>query len=86
MKTKSRPKIDPPKPGSKIEKLVSVLINEGGTVQALSTNLGWLPHTTRAALTRLKQRGYRVERTLVEGATESVYRIEANPTRKTSSR
>ncbi len=86
MKTKSKQKIDPPKPGSKIDKLVTVLINEGGTVQALSTNLGWLPHTTRAALTRLKQRGYRVERTLVEDAAESIYRIETRPTRKATSR
>ncbi|MFN3630901.1 MAG: DUF3489 domain-containing protein [Casimicrobiaceae bacterium] len=86
MKTKLRPKIDPPKPGCKLEKLVIALINQGGTVRSLSTNLGWLPHTTRAALTRLKQRGYRVERTLVEGSTVSIYRIEKSPTRKTSSR
>jgi len=79
MKSKSRPKIDPPKPGCKLEKLVTVLINEGGTVRKLSTNLGWLPHTTRAALTRLKQRGYKVERKLVDGAKESIYKIEARP-------
>lgn len=86
MKTKSIPKIDPPKPGSKIDKLVTTLINEGGTVRALSTNLGWLPHTTRAALTRLKQRGYRVERTQVECSGESIYRIETKPARKSTSR
>lgn len=86
MKTKSIPKIDPPKPGSKIDKLVTTLINESGTVRVLSTKLGWLPHTTRAALTRLKQRGYKVERTIVEGATESVYRIETKLTRTTRPR
>jgi hypothetical protein len=86
MNTKSRLKIDPPKPGCKIDKLVTVLSNEGGTVRALSTSLGWLPHTTRAALTRLKQRGYNVERKLVEGTKESIYRIETKPTRKASSR
>ena len=86
MKTQSRPKIDPPKAGCKLEKLVTVLINEGGTVRKLSTNLGWLPHTTRAALTRLKQRGYQVERTLVEETTESTYKIDARPTRKAGSR
>jgi hypothetical protein len=85
MKTKSRPKIDPPKPGSKIDRLVSVLTNEGGTVLALSTDFNWLPHTTRAALTRLKQRGYQVERTLIEGGKESIYRIETKPTRKSGS-
>ena len=85
MKTKSRPKIDPPKPGCKIDWLVTVLTNEGGSVRTLSTDLGWLPHTTRAALTRLKQRGYQIKRTLVEGAKESVYRIETKTTRKTGS-
>lgn len=86
MKTKSRPNINPPKPGCKIDKLVAALSNEGGTVRALSTHLGWLPHTTRAALTRLKQRGYKVERKLVYGATESTYKIEVRSTRKAGSR
>lgn len=86
MSTKSKPKIDPPKPGSKIDKLVTVLINQGGSIRVLSTHLGWLPHTTRAALTRLKQRGYQVERSLVEGARESIYKIETRTARKASSR
>jgi lambda repressor-like predicted transcriptional regulator len=86
MKTQARPKIDPPKPGCKIDRLVTALTNEGGSVRALSTELGWLPHTTRAALTRLKQRGYQIKRSLVEGAKESIYRIETKSTRRASSR
>ena len=34
---------------------------------------GWLPHTTRAALTGLRKRGYAIERSAGEGG--SVYRI-----------
>jgi DNA-binding transcriptional regulator PaaX len=30
---------------------------------------GWQPHTTRAALTRLRQRGYALERREGEGRT-----------------
>jgi hypothetical protein len=35
---------------------------------------GWLPHTTRAALTGLRQKGYAITRTKEAGG-ESVYRI-----------
>ena len=33
---------------------------EGATLEDLSAAAGWLPHTTRAAITRLRQRGYDV--------------------------
>ena len=33
---------------------------EGATLDDLTAASGWLPHTTRAALTRLRQRGYDV--------------------------
>lgn len=84
MTTTPRPKLDPPKPGSKLDKLVSALISDGSTIRGLSNDLGWLPHTTRAALTRLKKRGYLVERIASEGAAESIYRIKTKPARKAS--
>ncbi len=34
---------------------------------------GWLPHTTRAALTGLRKRGYAVNREVADGG--SVYRV-----------
>ena len=35
---------------------------------------GWLPHTTRAALTGLRKRGYRIERQRSDEG-KSIYRI-----------
>jgi hypothetical protein len=35
---------------------------------------GWLPHTTRAALTGLRQRGYAIVRVRIDGG-DSIYRI-----------
>src|SRR5271163_1842209 len=40
----------------------------------LTQATGWLPHTTRAALTGLRKRGYAVIRERI-GAGDSVYRI-----------
>jgi hypothetical protein len=44
----------------------------------LTQATGWLPHTTRAALTGLRQRGYAVFRERI-GAGDSVYRISDAP-------
>lgn len=82
MKPTTKLKTNPPKQGSKLDTLVRVLIHQGGTILALSTDLSWLPHTTRAALTRLKQRGYKVERTFAEGSAEAIYRIKIKPAEK----
>jgi DNA-binding IclR family transcriptional regulator len=42
--------------------LITLLSTESGVdIASLSTALGWLPHTTRAALTRLRQAGYGLE-------------------------
>ncbi len=35
--------------------------------------MGWLPHTVRAALTRLRQRGFQIERVREDGVSR--YRI-----------
>ena len=45
----------------------------GATLDALVEATGWLPHTTRAALTGLRKRGFSIERAR-EGEA-SVYRI-----------
>jgi Protein of unknown function (DUF3489) len=48
--------------------------SEGATILALTEATGWLPHTTRAALTGIRKRGFAVvsERS---GAGDSVYRL-----------
>ena len=41
--------------------------------KAIVETLGWLPHTVRAALTRLRQQGFRIERVREDGVSR--YRI-----------
>ena len=50
----------------------------GATLNALVEATGWLPHTTRAALTGLRKRGFSIERTREEGS-DSIYRIVSAP-------
>jgi hypothetical protein len=53
---------------TKIAMLIALLAaDEGTTLDQMVTATGWLPHTTRAALTRLKARGYDVTSVKVDG-------------------
>ena len=67
--------LKPPKTGSKLAKLSLLLKGEGRTLKALSKSLGWQPHTVRAAMTRLRQRGYEIERVPGEGAKPTVFQL-----------
>lgn len=62
---------------SKTDQLKSLLNKpEGMTVEALSGKLGWQSHTTRAALTRLKQAGFSLEKLApTDGSRQANYRI-----------
>ena len=63
-----------PRPGSKQALVVDLLSRPyGATLPDLVAATGWLAHTTRAALTGLRKRGYAIER--VVGDDGSVYRI-----------
>jgi DNA-binding MarR family transcriptional regulator len=51
----------PTRPGGKLGDLLDALaMPRGATLDELAAASGWLPHTTRAALTRLRQRGFDV--------------------------
>jgi hypothetical protein len=55
-------------PETKVATLIALLIRpEGATLDQMVVATGWQPHTTRAALTRLKSRGYVVASGKVEG-------------------
>lgn len=56
------PATDPAgKPASKIQKVIDLLERPDGTsLDELISATGWQPHTTRAALTGLKKKGYSV--------------------------
>lgn len=71
------PALDQPRAGSKQSLLVGMLLHpEGATIDAMMTATGWLPHTTRAALTGLRKRGFAIVRRSRETAA-SVYAIAA---------
>lgn len=64
-----------PRTGSKQALIVDMLSKEQGvTIDALIKATGWLPHTTRAALTGLRKRGFALER-VPQTPGASLYRI-----------
>jgi len=72
--------ITPPRKGTKQEKLVALLCRKtGATLAQISERLGWQRHTSSAAMTGLKKRGYIIERVSEEGKT-SRYIIRATLT------
>jgi hypothetical protein len=68
-----------PRDGSKLALVIELLRRaDGATIVDLTQATGWLPHTTRAALTGLRKRGYAVIRDRI-GPGDSVYRISDAP-------
>jgi hypothetical protein len=64
-----------PRQGSKLAEVMAMLGRKQGVgIEELTSATGWLPHTTRAALTGLRKRGYAIERSRTEKGG-SVYRI-----------
>ncbi len=67
-----------PKAGSKRTLILALMQREqGATIGDLVGVTGWLPHTTRAALTGLRKSGVAIARTRAPEADASVYRIDA---------
>jgi hypothetical protein len=65
---------------TKRNRLVRLLkASAGREIAALSRELGWQPHTTRAALTRLRQAGYAIEKLPPQNNSGSRYRIAGEP-------
>jgi hypothetical protein len=62
--------------GSKRALIISLLQRtEGATLDDLIAATGWLPHTTRAALTGLRKTGLTIERSRPGQSSVSIYRI-----------
>jgi hypothetical protein len=65
-----------PRTGTKINHVINMLRQpEGATFGAIIEATGWLPHTTYAALTGLRKRGYSLERSRNDAAGPSIYRL-----------
>jgi Protein of unknown function (DUF3489) len=68
-----------PRSGTKLALVIEMLCaKKGATLDMLIGATGWLPHTTRAALTGLRKRGFSIERTREKGS-DSIYRIVSAP-------
>jgi hypothetical protein len=73
----------PPRSGTKQALIITLLQRQqGATIDDLMEATQWLPHTTRAALTGLRKRGYEVAKGKGEDG-KTVYRIdsEAEPSK-----
>ena len=69
----------PPKPPSKTSLILDMIQREEGTtLEQMVEATGWLPHTTRAALTGLRKKGHAIIRTKVDEVTR--YTIAAGAT------
>jgi hypothetical protein len=69
-----------PRDSSKLALVICLLQRtDGATIPNLTEATGWLPHTTRAALTGLRKRGYAVIRKRID-MKDSVYRIAGHST------
>ena len=67
---------DPQRPRGKLESVLSAIeANSGATLEELVAATSWLPHTTRAAISRLRQRGYAIR--LMEQGGRKAYRLAA---------
>ena len=66
---------DQPAASTKRAKLIAMLERpEGASVTEIGQRLGWLPHTVRASITGLRQRGRAVTRGK-DADDRSVYRL-----------
>lgn len=68
------------KPKTKKAQLIQMLSRKtGANVSTISEKLGWLPHTTRAALTGLRKAGFEISAEKPGNGQPSQYRIVTNP-------
>ena len=65
---------------TKKARLIALLSRKSGAdVPSLSKTLGWLPHTTRAALTGLRKAGYEITAVKAGNGKPSRYQIIGAP-------
>ncbi len=68
------------KPATKKAQLVEMLRRKtGADVSTISEKFGWLPHTTRAALSGLRKAGFELTSTKPAKGGPARYRIVASP-------
>ena len=74
-----------PRGGTKLARVVELLQQDrGASIDELIVVTGWLPHTTRAALTGLRKRGFVTAIDRSDKKRGSIYRVERSPTAEDS--
>ena len=69
-----------PKPPSKTSLILGMMQrDDGATLEQMVEATGWLPHTTRAAMTGLRKKGHAIIRTKVDGVTRYTIAAGATP-------
>jgi Protein of unknown function (DUF3489) len=69
-----------PRGGTKLAQVVELLQQDrGASIAELIVVTGWLPHTTRAALTGLRKRGFVTAIDRSDKERGSIYRVEKRP-------
>lgn len=77
MTSKQTKEIRTPRAGSKQAKLVAMLSRKNGiTLSKASETLKWQKHTTSAAMTGLRKRGYKIDR-VDRDKKENIYVIRS---------
>lgn len=75
----SSPGASRPKESSKLGIVLGLLEDpDGASLAKLVEVTGWLPHTTRAALTGLRKRGFRIDLQAGLAGSRSVYRVRTD--------
>ncbi len=77
--SKPKGRTPPPavRPGTKRALLIDLLKRKkGATIEEIVEATGWRAHSVRAAITRLRQQGFRIERVREDGVSR--YRIVKN--------
>jgi hypothetical protein len=70
-----------PRAGTKISNVIEMLGQDSGaTIDEIIALTGWLPHTSRAALTGLRKRGYALVSDRSDRTRSTVYRIACRET------
>ncbi|MBS9718508.1 DUF3489 domain-containing protein [Pseudohalocynthiibacter aestuariivivens] len=76
---KSRPRANKPRTTKKAQLIQMLSRKAGADVPSISKKLGWLPHTTRAALTGLRKAGFEISAEKPGNGKPSCYRVIAEP-------
>jgi hypothetical protein len=75
------PSLSAPRTGTKLARVLELLQRDcGATLEELIAATDWLPHTTRAALTGLRKRGYTVTIDRSDKERGSTYRARSDET------